>query len=304
MPPEVAICIVTHNSERHIGPALAAVATQEGPLAVHVWDNASRDGTVDVVRVVPGVVLHRSDVNLGFCAANNRLIESTDEPFMLFLNPDTVLRPGCVAKLQQVLAAAPPDVAAVGPKLVKPGGATIDSAGIVLVRHKLSPHDRGDGEPDRGQFDIPGPYFGPSFACALWRREAIEALRLGGEFLDERFFAYFEDVDIAWRARRLGWRFLYEPAAVCEHERGRPDRHGVALAARAFVNRYLLWLANEDGDNGWSYLAWAIPREAARLVWKSFDIKGFFVVWRMLYQDWRGALRKRRLLAEKAGVRA
>lgn len=297
MPPDVAICVVTHNNRREIGPALADALAQDTSVEVHVWDNASRDGTAAEVAKSADIHLHRSPLNLGFCAANNRLIDATTAPFVLFLNPDTVLQPGCVARLRDVLAAAEPGIAAVGPKLVKPDGHTIDSAGMVLSLRNLSPHDRGEGEPDRGQYDQPGPTFGPSFACALWRREAIEALRLRGQFLDEDFFAYFEDVDVAWRAARLGWRFLYEPGAVCKHRRGRPDAHGPTLAARAFVNRHLLAIANAQRAGDLWRLA---PRELARLTWKCLRVRGFGIAWRMLRQSWRGAWHKRRLLVAKA----
>ncbi|HPM77283.1 MAG TPA: glycosyltransferase [bacterium] len=307
MPPAVAICLVAFNNENVIGEALDAALAQEGiAFRVHVWDNAGRDGTVDVIERREGVTLHSSDVNLGFCAANNRLIERTDEPFILFLNPDTRLLPGCLATLAAALDAAPRDVAAVAPKLLQPARgeepALIDSAGIVLAKETLSPYDRGQGEPDRGQFDAPAEIFGPTFACALWRREAVEALRVDGQFLDESFFAYYEDVDIAWRARRLGRRFLYVPGAVCLHRRGHPHAWGHTLAARAFVNRYLLLIANETGRDGYGYLWRLLPREAARLLWKSFKFKGFGIAWRMLAQDWRGAwAKRRRLRAMEAG---
>jgi len=305
MPPEVAVCIVTYNSESDIGSALRALLEQDVETQIHVWDNASRDGTVAEVAKFPAARLHTDGINLGFCAANNRLLALTQAPFVLFLNPDARLRPGCLQTLLTTLKAAPPETAGVGPKMIKPAGddgeIIIDSVGIALSRRNLSPHDKGQGEPDRGQYDRPGPSFGSSFACALWKRSAIEKLRINGEFLDEDFFAYYEDVDVCWRAARLGLTFWYEPRAVCEHRRGRPEDHGAALAARAFVNRYLMVIANEDGKRGLTYLLWIIPRECLRLIWKCFEIKGFAVAWRMLAGDWADAWLKRRLLREKAG---
>lgn len=304
MKPEIAVCFVTYNNQADIGLALAAVEARDALREIQVWDNASRDGTREAVRRFSAVQLHESAVNLGFCGGVNRLLGLTQTPYVLLLNPDTRLAPGCLTRLLSTLKNAPPDVAGVGPKLVKPAtpGAPrcIDSAGMELNRLRLSPHDRGEGQVDRGQFDEPGESFGPSFACVLLRRAAIEALSVDGEFLDESYFAYYEDVDVAWRARRLGWRFLYEPRAVCEHRRGCPDRHGPTLAARAFVNRYLLWLANEDGRDGWAYLLSRIPYELARLSWKCLQTPGFSVAWRMLAADWRRVLRKRRLIAQMA----
>ena len=305
MSAQVAICLVTHDNRDVIGRALDAVLAQEGvAVEVHVWDNASRDGTLDEVARRAGVVVHASPINLGFCAANNELVQATGAPYVLFLNPDTALRPDCLRLLFAALEAAPPRVAAVGPKLLRSdeaGASVIDSTGMMLSKKNLSPCDRGQGEIDRGQYDRPGEYFGPSLACALFRREAIAALSLDGKLLDESFFAYYEDVDLAWRARRLGWTFLYEPRAVCLHRREHPHAHGPTLAARAFVNRYLLLIANEDGADGLGYLWRLVPRELARLIWLSLSIRGFGIAWRMLHDGWRGAWTKRRLLAARAG---
>jgi len=304
----VAVCIVTHDNKDVIGPALDAIAAQAGvDLEIHVWDNASRDGTREEIARRPAAILHSSEYNLGFCAANNRLIAATETPLILFLNPDTQLQPEGLARLVAALSPAPADVAGVGPKLLwfdqVDGAALIDSAGMRLSKDDLSPHDRGQGEIDRGQYDEPAEYFGPSFACALMRREAMAALAVENQLLDERFFAYYEDVDLAWRAQRLGWKFLYEPRAVCRHRRGQPQQHGVTLAARAFINRYLMLIANEDGRNGLEYLWRLLPRELARLIWKSIRIRGFAIAWRMLRDDWRYAWQKRRRLTALAGSR-
>ncbi|MHA1569005.1 MAG: glycosyltransferase family 2 protein, partial [Alphaproteobacteria bacterium] len=260
----------------------------------------------DEIKKRPQVILHASEINLGYCTANNRLAADTDAPYILLLNPDTQMQAGCLARLVQSLDEAPANTAGVGPKLLLPTAegeqARIDSAGMVLSKHNLSPYDRGHGEPDHGQYNAPGEYFGPSLACALLRREAVKALSIDGKPLDEDFFAYYEDVDFAWRAHRLGWHFFYEPRAVCLHHRGHPHAHGPTLAARAFVNRYLLLIANENGSGGWTYLLTLIPRELARLVWKSLTVKGFAVAWRMLAAGWHGAWAKRRRIAAMAGA--
>jgi len=296
---QVAICLVTHNNAADIGPALDAALAQTGVEAqVHVWDNAGRDATREIVKQRDKVVLHESEINHGFSGGCNRLLALVDAPFVLFLNPDTQLAPDCTSILLQTLQDAEANVIGVGPKLLKPGDPPrIDSTGIALSKHNLSPHDRGQHEPDRGQYDQPGPSFGPSLACALFRREALNALALDGQVLDETFFAYYEDVDLAWRAQRLGRRFLYQPRAVCRHRRSNPQVHGPTLFARAFVNRYLLLIANEDGRDGWGYLAWLLPRELLRMIWKTLTVKGFGIAWRMLRDDWRGARAKRRKLA-------
>lgn len=301
MAAEVAILMVTYNNQDVIGFALDAALGQQGITAeIHVWDNASRDATRGEIRKRKRVTLHEAGINWGFSGGNNRLLDAVNAPFILFLNPDTQMQPDCLKELVNTLENAPPDVAGVGPKLLRassPGAANLlDSTGIVLSKKNLSPFDRGQNESDHGQYDQSGDSFGPSLACALFRREAVEALALDGKLLDEDYFAYYEDVDLAWRARRLGWRFLYAPQAICLHRRGHPHAHGPTLAARAFVNRYLLLIANEDGSEGYRYLWRLVPWEIIRLFYKTFTIKGFGVAWRMLRENWAGAWRKRRLI--------
>ncbi|MDP8222651.1 MAG: glycosyltransferase family 2 protein [Candidatus Lernaella stagnicola] len=294
---ELAVQIVTYNSASDIEACLEALRDADLDMEIHVWDNASRDATVQTVRSHAEVSLHTSEINLGYCTANNRLLRKSTAEFVLFLNPDAQIGSRCLPRLLQTLRESPQNTAAVGPKMLKPGGRVIDSAGIDLTTSRLAPRDLGAGEIDRNQYDTPGPSAGSSFACALWRREAVEAVTLNDEFLDEDFFAYFEDVDVCRRAHRLGWSFLYEPRAVCEHRRGHPADHGPTLEARAFVNRLLVFLVNENIRNNWLYLLFALPLEFARLVWRSVQTPGFGVAWRMLVQSWPKARRKHRALS-------
>src|SRR5207247_10545644 len=68
------------------------------------------------------------------------------------------------------------------------------------------------------------PYevFGATGGGALFRTQMLEDV--GG--FDETFFAFFEDVDLAWRARAFGWRALYAPGAVVYHHHSATARHG------------------------------------------------------------------------------
>ena len=112
-------------------------------------------------------------------------------------------------------------------------------------------HDRGSGAALSDGLERPAWVFGASGAAALYRRAALEDVAYpGGEVFDERFFAYREDADLAWRLQRRGWRCLYWPAARAFHARGlKPEAHraGTALINRLSVrNRFLLRWANAD----------------------------------------------------------
>jgi GT2 family glycosyltransferase len=120
--------------------------------------------------------------------------------------------------------------------LDRPG--TIDSAGDALTRGLL-PYMRGHGEADGGQYDDERQVFAASGGAALWRMSALTEIGL----FDERFFAYYEDVDLGFRARLAGYECWYAPRAVVFHERGGSAEADSAFALFHHVrNRWFLIL--------------------------------------------------------------
>jgi GT2 family glycosyltransferase len=121
-----------------------------------------------------------------------------------------------------------PTTGAVQGKLLRHNGRTatgiIDSTGLVIMRNRRV-LGRGQGEPDGDHFDISDEVFGPDGAAAIYRRAALDDVALpfgaknGPEYFDEAFFAYKEDVDLAWRLRLRGWRTAYVPTAKAWHLR-------------------------------------------------------------------------------------
>ena len=194
--------------------------------------------------------LVRSPVNTGFCKAHNELARRFPSDYVLFLNPDTVLSPSFIEDLVRALDARP-DAASAGGKLLRMDGKTIDSTGIIMLREQRH-LDRGADQADRGQFNEPGEIFGPSAAAALYRRKALDDAAIDGQYLDEDFFAYREDADLAWRCRFLGWNSIYVPAAVARHRRRvTPERRRELpkeINYHSVKNRFLLRLNNMTGD--------------------------------------------------------
>ena len=261
----VAVVVVTWNSAHEIEACLRSVRV-EAPVELWVVDNGSADGTRERVRDrFPEAQLLESPVNVGFAAGCNLGVAHSSAPYVLFLNADAQLAPGYLRTLVAALTRDPAAASATG-KLVydEDGVQRIDSAGIVIHRHALRPMDRGYGEVDNGQFDTAENIFGPSGAAALYRRSAL--LAAGEGPFDAELFAYYEDVDLAWRLNRLGWRHLYEPNAVAFHKRRGADNKPTDIAARAFANRYVVWLKNESWREFLRYGWVAIPWELARLV--------------------------------------
>lgn len=254
-----AAVLVTYNHAATVGTVLAGLAAQrEAPTQVVVVDNASQDGTrerlEDFARGLPLEVVRWRE-NRGFAAAFNEGVRRSTAPWVLSVNPDCRLAPQFLTVLVQALLAHPRAGAgcgllwrAAGEELR--GTDVVDSAGMVMTaggRH----WDRGGGRPISPALEEPAWVFGATGAAALYRRTALEDVAYpGGEVMDEGFFAYREDADLAWRMQRRGWSCLYHPQAVGYHARGfRPEegRRGHAEINRHSVrNRFLLRWSNAD----------------------------------------------------------
>lgn len=260
----VTAVVLAHDSGAHLETCLAALLGQTCPPdEVLLLDNASTDGAPERVRArFPRIDLLRFEENLGYAAANNAGIARARGEAVLLLNPDCRLAADHIERALEALTSAP-DIAGVQGKLLKAGHdpATIDSTGIILTRARRN-FDRGEGQADRGQYEAREEVFGVSGAAALLRREALRDVALAGEPLDASYWMYREDVDLCWRARLLGWRFVYEPRAVAWHVRGfgRRDRARAPRALRhaSLRNRYATIIKND----GLRALARDLPRIA------------------------------------------
>ena len=252
------VTIVTHNSRQYIETCLQSVLKQRlRPRMIIVVDNASTDGTQEILAGFgERIVAIYNPRNVGFAAAQNQAIAVNESDWTLVLNPDTSLRSGFLHELVES-ARLDPKVGSVCGRLLacsrdlKPLEPPVfDSAGIYFtpaMRH----FDRGWHEPDDGRFAETEYVFGASAAAALYRREMIADISIGGEFFDSAFFAYREDADVAWRAQLLGWRCLYAPRAVGYHVRsvGPVNRRGVpaVLNMHSVKNRFLMRVKNATG---------------------------------------------------------
>lgn len=261
----VAIVVVTWNGRDEIEACLAS-AFADSPAEVVVVDNGSHDGTPEfVAERFPRATLVRQARNTGFAAGCNAGVAASRAPYVLFLNSDAKLLPGYLSTLVAALEQDEKLASATGKLFYEDNGQRyIDSAGIDLCAYALRPLDRGFGEVDRGQYDEREYIFGPSGAAALYRRSALE--RVGPQAFDEVLFAYYEDVDLAWRLNNLGFRHLYEPRALAMHRRRGAGGKPSAIKRRAFFNRYRVWWRNESLMRFLMYAPVAVPWEMARLV--------------------------------------
>ena len=224
--PDVDVGVVTWNTAELTVPALRTLLdSQPGVRRLLVRDNGSTDGTAAAIAAaIPEAELDAGADNLGFAAGMNRLIQRSDAPWFLALNPDAWPEPGAVAALVAA-GDSDPRVGAVAPRLERPDGtvehsthpfpslpvAAVTGLGIagLLGRgraHRLLLHGAWDHA-------TPRPVDWAVGAALLMRRAALDDV--GG--FDERFFMYVEDLDWCWRARQRGWQIRFEPAARVRH---------------------------------------------------------------------------------------
>jgi GT2 family glycosyltransferase len=252
--PRYAVGIVNYRTYADLERCLASVKTQTlTPTRVIVVDNDPIARELRDARARHPEVEWEPRRNRGFSEAANFILArfrdgDHSEEFFLLLNPDVRLEPGFADGLLGAMVRHPEAALASG-KLLRPDTGEIDSAGIVLPRHRR-PRDRGSEEPDRGQYDRTEFVFGASGAALMVRAAALDDLALEGELFDEDFFTYHEDTDLSWRANRLGWRVLYVPAARALHERHwrRGKRFAIPEPVRrhSFKNHYLQIIKNES----------------------------------------------------------
>lgn len=253
--PSVAVTVVTFNSARFIRRCLESVLDQNYPkLEIVVVDNASNDGTVEIVEAFKDrcrVIFNQR--NTGFADGQNQAIGYTRADWVLTLNPDVLLTTGFIQSLVWA-GEADSQIGTVCGKLRSmsanyelPAKPVIDSTGIYFTP-ELRHLDRGSRLPDSGQYEQFEFVFGATAAAALYRREMISDISIEGEFFDSDFFAYREDADIAWRAQLLGWQCVYTPRALAYHVRSVvPENrrlYSAAINMHSVKNRWMMRIKN------------------------------------------------------------
>lgn len=222
--------VVTYEAGAHLGACVDSLLADRSagtPPEVVVVDNGSADGSVAHLRARhPSVPVVTPGANLGYARAANLGIATTRTEVVAVCNPDVTVVAGAGAVMLERFA-ADGRLGAAGPAIFDPDGTWYPSArrdpgladalghaalGRVAPANPFTRRYRNlDLPPDR-----PREAAWLSGAAVWLRRRALD--EIGG--WDERFFLFFEDVDLGRRLRRAGWRVVYEPAARVVHTRG------------------------------------------------------------------------------------
>lgn len=290
------VSLVTFNAMHWIEACVESVFNQTcPPLELLIVDNASGDGTREWLRDLAArrgtVRLIESMENLGYARGHNVAIRESRGDYICLLNQDVELDPEFLRFAAAVLD-ADAAVAGVQAKVRRIGAdgtrtSCLDTTGLRILRDRRVV-SRGQEEFDAGQYDEAGCVFGVDGPCPIYRRAALEDVRVplpGGrwEYLDEDFFMYKEDVDLAWRLGLYGWTAAYEPRALAWHGRGAGGpaslsswsmiRHYGSIPGRvrrsSWRNQRLMQLKNERGSEylrDFLPIAWRELRSALFMV--------------------------------------
>ncbi|MEZ6194271.1 MAG: glycosyltransferase family 2 protein [Planctomycetota bacterium] len=297
----VAAVVVLFESRDALPALVASLRAQTRPCDEWVFClNGPDDGAGAELRALPESprLLERPD-NPGFAGGVNAALAATDAEFVLLLNPDVVLAPDYVERCLAALGADERRAVA-GGVLWRPDGAgrpVVDGAGF-SVQPWLRVVDRGAGRPLEGFPLESGEVPGLCGAALLARRSALRAVAEDGQVLDETFWMYKEDQDLAWRLRAAGFVQWLEVSARARHERGwRPGTRGVVaprLRRHSLKNRYLLLAKHfRWGRDFWRIpfiLAFELVQGVVLLLSEPRTMSGYLLAWRALPD----ALRRRR----------
>ncbi|MDX2132720.1 MAG: glycosyltransferase family 2 protein [Planctomycetota bacterium] len=305
---ELAIVIISFNTRELTLACLRSIFEQTAPgsFRVVVYDNASSDGSADAIAAEFGrrVDLTRSDVNHGFAKANNLVVATLGEEWVLLLNPDTLIYDRAIDRLLE-FAKSTPRYAIFGGRTVFPDG----SLNIASCWGRITPWSLFCRASGLAAALHTSEIFNPE-GMGAWKRDSVREVdivvgcfllirrehwnALGG--FDASFWMYGEEADLCLRARRLGLRAVIQPQATIMHLVGasfgnRADKMMlVAKAKSTLVRRHwsvparwwgllMLWL-------------WAFGRRTITGLLGVLGVPGFdrrAAVWREIWgrrRDW------------------
>ncbi len=209
-PLALSIVIVSYNTAPLTLACLESLATADGEKEIHVVDNASTDGSPSLIKEsFPDVYLAANQANRGFAAANNQALPHCTGRYIVFLNPDTVVKKDALQKSAEYMNASR-QVGLAGAKILNPDGTLQQSESYRYPGEKYS-----SGETE----NLAGKIACVLGAFMITRNELITGLH----GFDEDFFLYGEDQDLAWRIREKGFSIGYIEEAEVFHWGGQSE---------------------------------------------------------------------------------
>lgn len=326
----VSINILTWNSEKYIENCLGAVFAQSyRELEINIIDNDSRDKSRDILkRIIANnpafnINLILNDKNVGFAVGHNQAIRISHGEFILALNCDVVLDSNFVAKAIEIFRRNE-KIGSIQAKIyqLQDGRKTtiIDTVGFKLFKSGRI-IDEGHGFGDDMIYNTEKQIFGVNGAAPIYRKLALDDVAIANrsnqkEYFDEDFFAYVEDVDLAWRLRWRGWQCVFAPSIIAWHDRFSSKRlkknwldfvklrRSQSFFAKKlnWRNQWFLFIKNQSFINFVLFLPWFLWRQTQLFLYLMlFEPKILMVIPYILRLSSK-MLKKRRLILKTRKV--
>jgi len=250
--------IITYAVKDYVEFCLDSIKEQTYPkYEIIVIDNLNDiNFSQNIIKHYLEIKLYPQKKKISYCEALNLGIKQAKGDFTLCLNDDVILDKRFIEKALKGFF-VDSRIGMVSGKILRSDRKTLDSTGLFLSLW-LTAKERGYGLKDKGEFEKEKYIFGVNGAVAFYRREMLEKIKIGEDYFDSEFHFFYEDLDIAWRAKRAGWKGYYIPCAVAYHVRGGTARKDYGIDkpyARTFLsdelhldlikNRYLTIIKNE-----------------------------------------------------------
>ena len=336
--PLVSINLLLHQPGFYLKPCLNSILAQiYKKFELLIIDNSSGDGTLEQVQeiikqaqeigqILPSCRIIANQENLGFAAAHNLGIRESRGELVFLINQDIILEKDFLLAAVELFG-RDERIGSVQGKLLRLKVENdslfqteiIDTTGLVVLKNRRI-IARGQGQVDKEQYNLIGEIFGVDGAAPVYRRQALEDTKicLGQtcEYLDEDFYMYKEDVDLAWRLRLAGWKAYYEPKAIAWHARSAGEsaainyfaiireRQKISKFAKyvAFKNQRLMQIKNEQPLLLLKHLPWFLPKEIASwfyvILFERFTLKAIKDLFKQAPRAWS----KRKKIMERKRI--
>jgi GT2 family glycosyltransferase len=216
---DIAIVILNWNGSELLKRFLPSVLKNSAQARIYVIDNGSTDNSVEVLQSdFKDVQVIALDKNYGFAGGYNEGLKSVKESILCLLNSDVRVEGNWIEPITDLFKN--PEIGIIQPKILDEknpelfeyagaAGGFIDFLGYPYCRGRLFSHI----EKDRGQYDDEIPVFWATGACLFIRNELFKKLK----GFDERYFAHQEEIDLCWRAQRIGYQVWYTSKSKVFH---------------------------------------------------------------------------------------
>lgn len=212
---DIYVVIPNWNGADMLKRCLDSLMLQTQKHKIIVVDNGSVDDSIEIIKKYKNIIVIKNSKNMGFTGGVNPgidyAIKNKGDAVVLF-NNDAVADKNWLKNLAETMTKNS-KVGIVTSKILRDDKKHLDSTGDFYSVYGI-PFPRGRNLVDKGQFDNDVEVFGASGGASMYKVSMLKEIGI----FDQRFFAYYEDVDISFRAQLAGWKVIYEPSAIVYHE--------------------------------------------------------------------------------------